>query len=57
MEVSRNATDYMRRDKELASKTPDGRLTTPTVIVQGADKVLPLAEAEDLRPVFEEALK
>lgn len=56
LEVSRNATEYSRRNKELASKIPGGSVVTPTLYVQGEDEVVNL-ETENLRTTLEEVLK
>lgn len=57
MEVTTRSTEFSRRNKTLARKTHNGRLTTPTLYVQGEDMALNLDDGGDIRAKLEEALK
>lgn len=56
MQISKNSTEYIKTDKELASKTKDGTITTPTLYVQGAEKVVDVHDEANLKKNMEEAL-
>lgn len=57
MDITDRNTEFARRNKELASKTVDGRLTTPTLYIQGEEKALDLTDIKDPKGLLEEALK
>lgn len=56
MQISKNSTEYIKTDKELASKTKGGKLTTPTLYVQGAEKAVDIYDEANLKANLEEAL-
>lgn len=57
MEVIDRSTQYTRTDKDLAKKTPNGKLTTPMIWVEGEEKTIDVSLDQDFRPLFEEKLK
>lgn len=57
MEVTTRSTEFSRRNKALARKTKNGRLTTPTLYVQGEEMALDVSDMSIVRPQLEEALK
>lgn len=57
MEVVERSTNYTRTDKALAKRTPNGKLTTPMIWVEGEEKTIDVSLDQDFRPLFEEKLK
>lgn len=57
MEVVKRSTEYTRTDKELAKRTPEGKLTTPMIWVEGEEKTIDVSLDQDFRSLFEEKLK
>lgn len=57
MEVVERSTSYTRTDKELAERTPNGKLTTPMIWVEGEEKTIDVSLDQDFRSLFEEKLK
>lgn len=53
-----NLTEYTSQNEELKSKTPDGDIKVPLILVEGEDKIIPLSEdSEQIRAILEEKLK
>lgn len=57
MEVVERSTSYTRTDKALAKRTPNGKLTTPMIWVEGEEKTIDVSLDQDFRSLFEEKLK
>ena len=57
MEVVKRSTNYTRTDKALAKRTPNGRLSTPMIWVEGEEKTIDVSLDKDFRPLFEEKLQ
>lgn len=56
-ELAKRMTLFTRSDRDLADKTVNGKVTTPTLLVEGEDKAIDLSNPEGVRPKLEEALK
>lgn len=56
MEVVKNTTSVTRTDKELANRTPNGKLTVPLIWIEGEEKILDLSDNTDFKALFEEKL-